>query len=305
IKNRNNLIKIIKTYIFLKVTVRKYGGKISGINNQDDFNRDISLKTNIINSEIKRENYSTKYRQKYHTNTNATEENLQRKTPKNQIKGEYGGNTEISKLERELRVEQSMSDDEWTNGWMRNSGVSGSSEPGGDVNSNTLPTLSTSTPIWPSTTVESHSNLSGGAIAGIVIGVVAGLAIIGCIIWLIVHLAGRERKPKYFILDRSDIKDSVSIDRLKPAYLELPDVNPNSAIPKLFSFVSSDNVHSPSTRAESSSKDTIQPSTPSVQSSLQDLKSTTPPSYTSRIELSLTHYGRRVNFPFRLPDYVQ
>ncbi|VDL58240.1 unnamed protein product, partial [Hymenolepis diminuta] len=173
-----------------------------------------------------------------------------------------------------------------------------------DSDSNTLPTLSTSTPIWPSTTVESHSNLSGGAIAGIVIGVVAGLAIIGCIIWLIVHLAG-QRKPKYFILDRSDIKDSVSIDRLKPAYLELPDVNPNSAIPKLFSFVSSDNVHSPSTRAESSSKDTIQPSTPSVQSSLQDLKSTTPPSYTSRIELSLTHYGRRVNFPFRLPDYVQ
>ncbi|VDL61102.1 unnamed protein product [Hymenolepis diminuta] len=31
----------------------------------------------------------------------------------------------------------------------------------------------------------------------------------------------------------SGTKDSVSIDRLKPAYLELPNVNPNSALPKL------------------------------------------------------------------------
>nr|CDS32302.1 gag pol polyprotein [Hymenolepis microstoma] len=31
-----------------------------------------------------------------------------------------------------------------------------------------------------------------------------------------------QRNPKYFILDRSGTKDSVSIDRLKPAYLEPP-----------------------------------------------------------------------------------
>nr|CDS31411.1 gag pol polyprotein [Hymenolepis microstoma]CDS32428.1 gag pol polyprotein [Hymenolepis microstoma] len=31
-----------------------------------------------------------------------------------------------------------------------------------------------------------------------------------------------QRKPKYFILDRKGSKDSVSIDRLEPAYLEPP-----------------------------------------------------------------------------------
>ncbi|VDN96356.1 unnamed protein product [Rodentolepis nana] len=35
-----------------------------------------------------------------------------------------------------------------------------------------------------------------------------------------------KRKPKYFILDRNGNKDSVSIDRLKPAYLECPIPNP-------------------------------------------------------------------------------
>ncbi|KAM3171958.1 hypothetical protein ACTXT7_015541 [Hymenolepis weldensis] len=48
-----------------------------------------------------------------------------------------------------------------------------------------------------------------------------------------------------------------------------------------------DNVHPSTTRAQSSSKDTLQPPTPSVQSSLQDtIKSTTPPSCMSRPELT-------------------
>ncbi|VUZ51838.1 unnamed protein product, partial [Hymenolepis diminuta] len=92
-------------------------------------------------------------------------------------------------------------------------------------------------------------------------------------------------------------------DRLKPAYLELPDVNPNSALPKLSPLVAPDNIHPSNTRAQSFSKDATQPYTPSVQSSLQDtVESTTPP---SRSELSRTRCSRRVNFPSRLADYVQ
>lgn len=94
-----------------------------------------------------------------------------------------------------------------------------------------------------------------------------------------------ERKPKYFILDRSGTKDSVSIDRLKPAYLELPDVNLNSALPKLSPFVSPDNVHTSNTRAQSSCEDVIQPFTPSFQDTVQ---STTSPPCMSRNELSRT-----------------
>ncbi|VUZ50308.1 unnamed protein product, partial [Hymenolepis diminuta] len=71
-----------------------------------------------------------------------------------------------------------------------------------------------------------------------------------------------ERKLKCFILDRSGTKDFVSIDRFKPAYLELHDVNPNSTFPKLSPFVPPDNVHPPNIRAQSSTKDTIQPPTP-------------------------------------------
>ncbi|VUZ44368.1 unnamed protein product, partial [Hymenolepis diminuta] len=84
-----------------------------------------------------------------------------------------------------------------------------------------------------------------------------------------------ERKPKYFILDRN----------------ELPDVNLNSALPKLSHFVFPDNVHASNTRAQSSSKDTVQ--------------STTPPPCMSRSELSRNRCGRRVNFPSQLADYVQ
>ncbi|VDL57588.1 unnamed protein product [Hymenolepis diminuta] len=115
-----------------------------------------------------------------------------------------------------------------------------------------------------------------------------------------------ERKPKYFILDRSGTKDSVSIDTLKPAYVELSDVNPTSALPIPSPVVPPDNVHPPNTRAQYPSKDTIQPSASPVQSSSQDtVKSTTPPSCASRHKHSRTCCGRRVTLPSRRVDYTQ
>ncbi|VDL57702.1 unnamed protein product [Hymenolepis diminuta] len=71
-------------------------------------------------------------------------------------------------------------------------------------------------------------------------------------------------KPEYFFPDRSGTKDSESIGRLKPTYLELPDVNANSILHVPSPVVSPDNAHPSSTRAQSSFRDTVQSSTPSV-----------------------------------------
>uniref|UniRef100_A0A0R3SIW6 Serine/threonine protein kinase n=1 Tax=Hymenolepis diminuta TaxID=6216 RepID=A0A0R3SIW6_HYMDI len=68
-------------------------------------------------------------------------------------------------------------------------------------------------------------------------------------------------------LDRSGIKDSAGIDRLKPVYLELPDVNPTSALPIPSPVVPPDNVHLSNAPAQYSSKDTVQPPASPVQSS--------------------------------------
>ncbi|VUZ53738.1 unnamed protein product [Hymenolepis diminuta] len=95
-----------------------------------------------------------------------------------------------------------------------------------------------------------------------------------------------ERKPKYIILDHSGKRESLSIDQLKLAYLELFDVNPKPS-----PIVFPDNVQTSTSRVQSSSQGTV--------------KSTTSPSCASRHELSRTRCVQRITLPSRLADYVQ
>nr|CDS33813.1 gag pol polyprotein [Hymenolepis microstoma] len=99
-----------------------------------------------------------------------------------------------------------------------------------------------------------------------------------------------QRKSKYFILDRT--KDSVSIDRLKPAYLESP---PKSALTV--------RTHRPNPTTQTAKFPISPPSPTSPQSFSGDtLNPLVPPPLTP--ELYYTHSGRRVAFPSRLTDYV-
>lgn len=98
------------------------------------------------------------------------------------------------------------------------------------------------------------------------------------VIFLLDKAKVMKRKSKYFILDRSDTKDSVSVDKLKSAYLDLldektPTDTPQSLHPNPSFSVSllSDNVHYSNTSAQFASKDTVQPSSLSAQFPLQDI----------------------------------
>nr|CUU99968.1 hypothetical transcript [Hymenolepis microstoma] len=89
-----------------------------------------------------------------------------------------------------------------------------------------------------------------------------------------------QRKSKYFILDRNGTKYSISIDRLKPAYLESP--------PKP---VLAGRTHQPNPATQTAESPVPPPFLPS-------------PTVTPQPEPYYTQYGRRVTFPSRLPDYV-
>ncbi|VDM05693.1 unnamed protein product [Schistocephalus solidus] len=94
-----------------------------------------------------------------------------------------------------------------------------------------------------------------------------------------------QRMDKYYVIQKSEKTDTVSIDRLKPAYLEciLPPVAPSNS---------------------SSPSPPIQPmSVPSTQPS----HSTTPPTLfatPSSPQRTSSRSGRHINFPANLKDFV-
>ncbi|VDO08025.1 unnamed protein product [Rodentolepis nana] len=86
-------------------------------------------------------------------------------------------------------------------------------------------------------------------------------------------------EPKFFVFDRNGIKDSVSIDRLKPAYLETS-TTPTSDTP------STPITHPTPSHVPVNSPDTV----------LQPVPHHPRPHF--------TRCGRRVTFPSRLVDFV-